>query len=175
MLSSVVFHKVSPFVIWQNSIFTVWFLHFYLESFPAVCGKDMKWSAVIEIPRGVNTTAGVAIHCMLLWFEPLRAEGQQHQQAAKPTAEFNFLHSEHTCIPLSVSLLHPSRIRCLVCFSLTGASFCKIVADVVMFNPNVDKFTSLHNLGSDATSLHRRQTLDILKQKACSAWYARHF
>ena len=46
--------------------------------------------------------------------------------------------------------------------NLMGASFCRIVADVVIFNVDVDKFTRLQSLGSDATSLHRRQTLDIL-------------
>ena len=71
-------------------------------------------------------------------------------------------YNHDTSIPLSVSLLHPLRNSTLVNFILEEANFCNIVADVVIFNSDVDKFTIFHNLGSDAMSLHLQQTLDIL-------------
>ena len=59
--------------------------------------------------------------------------------------------------------------------NLMGASFCRIVADVIIFNVDVDKFTLLQSVGSDATSLHRRQTLDILWEIQTTVMYPRHF
>lgn len=47
-------------------------------------------------------------------------------------------------------------------FNRSGANCCRIAGEAEIFTYEVDKFTVLHNLGSDATRLQWRQTLDIL-------------
>ena len=69
-----------------------------------------------------------------------------------------------TCIPLSVSFSHPKRLNSVTAVNLLGASF-SIVPEDAFITHEVDKSTFLHKTGSMATSLHLRQTLDILKCK----------